>query len=564
MRIKSYRALLFCFLTVLFIIPLKVSANSINYINMDVFIEQNGTAKVTEVWDVNTSSGTEIYKPYGNLEDSVISNFKVVDETGRQFTKIDNWDINATLSEKAYRSGMRNTGDGIELNFGMSSYGHHTYTLTYEISNFVKQLNDSQMIYFGLMPSEMNPSPEKVQIKIISDIIFNTENAKIWSYGYEGTVNFVNGGIELVTNQGLDSQDYMVLLTKFNNNTFTLTNKIDAPFSDYQELAAKGTKAPWYVKIFDFIIVIFQFILFGGIAIFASMYGKYFSNKKRTTSDTKLPPIKQVNYFREIPADKDLIKAYWLSETYQIGGDKSGLLGAILLKWLRLNYIEITKTKKGIFDFKDNNYAIDLQKIPVLTDEVEQSLLDMLKISSGDGILETKEFVKWSKTNYEKVLDWFSKAKDAGYQKYLLENKIIEQVETKKILFFDKELTSYEITPEVREQGEFLLGLKRFLLDYSMIPDKPVMEVKLWEDYLIFASILGVADKVSEQFSKLYPQFSELSNLNVDTVTPAIIMFSHAGYNSAYNASVSTGSGGSSFSGGGDGSFGGSSGGGFR
>lgn len=564
MRLKSYKILLFCWLFLFLLTPLKVSANSINYINMDVFVEQQGNAKVTEVWDVDVNSGTEVYKPYGDLGDSVISNFKVVDETGRVFKAIDNWDINGSLASKAYQSGMRNIDDGVELNFGIGSYGHHTYTLTYEISNFVYQLEDSQMIYFNLIPKSMNPAPAQVKIRIMSDVILGVDNAQIWSFGYPGTVHFVNGGIELLTNEPLDSENYMVLLTKINNGTFKPFTNLKKDFSYYEKMAKEGTEQPWYAKVFNFLAMLFQVFFFGGIAIMGAIFGKYFVKDKTTKSNTKLPPIKQINYFREIPADKDLIKAYWLSETYKIGGDKSGLLGAILLKWVSLNYIEITQTKKGLFDWKDNNYAINLQNIPPLTEPIENDLLTMLKHASGDNVLETKEFIKWSKNNYKEVINWFESASDAGYEKYKLENKLLETTENHKILFFNKEMTTYEITPELREQGEFLLGLKRFLLDYSMIPDKPVMEVKLWEQYLIFASILGIADKVSEQFSKLYPQFSELSNLNVDTVTPAIILFSHAGYNSAYNASVSTGSGGSSFSGGGGGSFGGSSGGGFR
>ena len=67
-----------------------------------------------------------------------------------------------------------------------------------------------------------------------------------------------------------------------------------------------------------------------------------------------------------------------------------------------------------------------------------------------------------------------------------------------------------------------LKGLKKFLLDFSLMPEKEYFEVHIWEEYLIFAQLLGIADKVEEQFSKLYPQFKEQTRLNTDVTTIAI------------------------------------------
>ena len=40
-----------------------VKANSIDSISMDIYIDKNGNAKVTEVWNCNVSDGTEVYHP---------------------------------------------------------------------------------------------------------------------------------------------------------------------------------------------------------------------------------------------------------------------------------------------------------------------------------------------------------------------------------------------------------------------------------------------------------------------------------------------------------------------
>ena len=44
---------------ILFIFPLVVKANSISKINMDIYLDDNGTAHVTETWSANLNQGTE-------------------------------------------------------------------------------------------------------------------------------------------------------------------------------------------------------------------------------------------------------------------------------------------------------------------------------------------------------------------------------------------------------------------------------------------------------------------------------------------------------------------------
>ena len=113
-----------------------------------------------------------------------------------------------------------------------------------------------------------------------------------------------------------------------------------------------------------------------------------------------------------------------------------------------------------------------------------------------------------------------------------------------------------------------LYGLKKYLLEFSSMKTKEVMEVKLWDEYLMFAYLFGIADKVANQFKNMYPEIveqMESSNFNYDT----IIFLNHVSTRSVSAASsarsaaqsYSSGGGGFSSSGGGGGSFGGGGGG---
>ena len=51
----------------LMMLPICVKADHIYSIDMDIHIEKDGTANITEVWDVDGSDGTEWFKVINNL-----------------------------------------------------------------------------------------------------------------------------------------------------------------------------------------------------------------------------------------------------------------------------------------------------------------------------------------------------------------------------------------------------------------------------------------------------------------------------------------------------------------
>ena len=154
------------FTLVLMLIPSIILANEISNIDMDIYVDNEGVAHVTEKWDTSLYEGTEGYKPYYNLGESSIENFRA--SLGEvTYTFDDYYNIHASFEEKAYHNGFHYIDNGIELCFGISKYGDNTYTLTYDITNFVVNTSDGyQMIYWTLFPYDYNPSPSSVYIKI--------------------------------------------------------------------------------------------------------------------------------------------------------------------------------------------------------------------------------------------------------------------------------------------------------------------------------------------------------------------------------------------------------------
>lgn len=594
--IKTKYLILFTF----FLFIPQVKANSIKNIDMDVFVEKNGDASVTETWKTTSNEGTEIYRGYATKSYS-ISNFTVSDDLGRNYEFLSDWDISGSFSDKAYKNGINYNDDGIELCWGISQYGNRTYTLKYNISNLVKQYTDNQGIYFNFLSSIK--AVDSVKITIHSDEPFSLDNAKIWDFGNNGEINFKDGKIVL-TAKNLTESQYIVGLVRFEHNIFDISNITSESFDDVYDSAmsdVKDIEKPFEIK--DIFLLLVAAIFFNPILwivllmIFINKFNKksekltefILGSRKRSGDldfglDGNVLP-EDVNYYREIPSNKDLERAYWVCLKYSVIPEekvKQGIIGAILLKWIKNGYITVLKMEKGILSFKDNNYAIDLTKITNVDNEIENGLLKILITAAGPNkILEAKEFKKWSKKNYSEVSSWFSSIDDQVELNLEKEGLITLTQETTQGMFgTSKNITIKNVNPKLKEEAIQLKGLKKFLLDFSIMPEREYFEVKTWEEYLIFAQLMGIADKVAEQFSKIYPNFNQESLLNSDFATLAVINMADLGYTGMVQgyeiansrssgdhdysgSSRSSGSGGSSYSSGGS-SAEGSSGGGFR
>lgn len=554
---KNIKYVLFILITCLF--AQNVYANDIKSIKMDIFVDNNGNAHVTEEWVAKLNSGTEGYKPYYNLGESEILDYKV-SLNGTKFETLDYWNVDASFETKKYKAGINEVSDGYELCFGISSYGNNTYRMEYTITNFVSQTEDADMIYWQLIPYDLSDKPDYVYIKIYSDFDYS-DDLPVWGYGnYGGYAYVYDGYIELVHEDELNSDEYMTVLVKFPKGTFNTNSHLNNDFDYYFEMAEDGATTyndkkngilNFFITIFAILINFLPWIIIAIVAFNFANTNAYGTKKLKFNKNAK--KIKDAPYFRDIPCNKDIFKAYWIACQYNLVKNKTDFLGAILLKWLKNKNIEnVTVTSKFL---KKEERAIKLLHSNNLS-TIEVELFEMMRIASVDGTLESNEFTKWCKNNYNKILKWFNKVIDDVTMSYVSEGFITEEQKT-----FGK---SYLVSDSLKEVAREMAGLKKFLNEFSNIKDRESIEVNLWEEYLMYAQIFGIAEKVAKEFKKLYPDMITEEYYN------DVIFIHTISYNGVQAASVaksraesySSGGGGFSSGGGGGGSFGGGGGGG--
>ena len=192
----------------------------------------------------------------------------------------------------------------------------------------------------------------------------------------------------------------------------------------------------------------------------------------------------------------------------------------------------------------------------------------MLYKASKDGILEKKELERWCNKNYKTILGWFDKVLNEEREK-LPKNSFL-YVTTEGIFFKKKKI---HFSDSLLEEAIKISGLKRYLNYYTLIYEREAVEVALFEEYLIFAQLVGIAKKVAKEFEDLYPEVIEASSFKsynnimfIDTVIKESVRIVEKRKIGSTTRNYSSGGGGFSSSNGGGGSFGGGSrgGGGFR
>ena len=563
-------------LIVLCTFPLIVHANEIENIDMDIYVDDNGTAHITEKWTANLNTGTEGYKPYYNLGNANITNFKV-SENGKEYEFKNTWNTRGTLSDKAYKNGINYIDKGLELCWGISSYGKHNYTLTYNIEGFVSTLSDADMVYWQLIPYELSSKPDNVHIKIYSNDKYS-DKLPVWGYGKYGATTYVyDGYIEMNSDGELDSNEYMTILVKFNKGTFNTYNTLDNNFEHYFNMAEEGAikyqSSDSTTSDFLNILLPLISILFPVLLVVFIVFMTIKASKSRAVvggetllfgKNCRVIP-KNIPNIREIPFDKDIYMTYWVALSYSISSKKTDFLGAILLKWMLTKKITLQKQEvKKLFKTAEESVII-LPENPVFDNLLELDLYKMLYEASNNGILESHEFEIWCRDNYDRILDWFDDVAKEENKKLISTGKIhVEEKRTFKIF----KSNTYNVDPSMINEAIKLKGFKNFLDEFSRIDEKEAIEVNMWEYYLIYAQILGIANKVAKQFKKLYPEIIENNEYGYSYDDFLFISaISYSGINSAVTSrsraeSYSSGGGGFSSGGGGGGSFGGGGGGG--
>ncbi len=529
------------------------AANRVNEIAVDVTLSPDGSAFLVQTWDGSFFEGTECYFPVTHLGEITLDGLTVADADG-EYRTLDGWRVDASFEEKAKTCGLNPVDDGYEVCWGISQYGDNRYAVEYRLGGLVGAYDDYDGFLFQFVPSGMGTLPTNVTVRIHTQdgTMLTEQNAAIWGFGFEGQIGFTeDGGVLAYTETSLSEEtDSVIVMLQLQKGVLTPTRAVSGSFEEVKTRAFEGSD---YGE--DDGGGLFPFLLFAvpiGIGLLWWFGGAEGRKVKKL--------YRSANYFREAPLAGNLEAAHRLARDFYQSDDDGNLIAATLMRLLAAGcLVPLTESNVGFMGREKETVSLRLVKPPDFRSVAAKELYALLTLAAGsDQILQERELEGYSKRNYQAMLRVMQNAERDGRETLVGIGCYRSAMK----------LSGLHNLSE-RGQGQLmnLLGFKKYLLDFSLIGERGVSEAIIWQDYLTFATLLGIADRVMEQLGKLYPDTSVYQR-QAQTAYYVAYRYQRATWAAAKNAESAAkraaGGGGSSSRGGGGGFSGGGHGGGTR
>lgn len=630
MKIKKLLFTLFFMIISIIVFSNNSYAGSLkwNSLNYDVTVNSDGSMDVVETWDIKISEINTVFKQfnidkkkYSEIDDieiiqispnrkkmkQIYEEQKFVDKDCFYALKLKE---NPSIFEIAWHVGLEDSSDS------------RTYEVHYTVNDVVKIYNDCTELYWMFLDTSNQIPAEKITGKIkLPRPVEDIENLRIWGHGplnaiiekeSEDTVVFQTEDfpkstmfeVRIVTEENI----YLENFNEINKNM------LDEILSEEQKWADEANAQRLKSKIIWIIIVIII------VCLFVFFLKKIFKYKKigselKQKYQTSIPDIK---YFRDIPDEKNATPAraaylyYFKNNVSVFMTNLSKIFSATILDF----------ALKGIFTFepidkKNLNIIInENKKASINLSEDEQVIYDLIKKAAKDNVITTKELSNYAKINYEKFNTSLNKISELAI-KYQYDCKNIDKEKEKickkwseigiiyivaiflmlctttflvgmpvfieliiccVLCFRNSKIVSILSEKGMEEEKQWK-GLKNYMDEFSLLKEKEVPDLILWEKFLVYATTFGISKKVLKQLKVVYPEmgnpdyysnksysymyymsdsrFGDNFLATFDNMMETVYNSYSNAYSEAHSASSDGSGGGGGFSGGGGGGGGG-------
>lgn len=496
--------------------------NQLTDIDIRVDLQEDGSGTVTEHREMSMDDGTELFIVLEAMQDSELLDFSVAG-----YEEVTDWDSDDSREEKAGKYGVIDTGDGLELVWGIGEYGDNTYEVTYSLSNLVRELEDGQALLWNFDTFSDIPA-ENLTMEIAGPAPFTEEDVRFWGFGFDGDIQLVNGNIIWEAAEEVDDSNDVIVLAQFQSGFFQTQASVNMTLDEQREMAMDGStynKEATSDTIPIILVLGIGTLAFGGGSA-AVAYSLKVKNAKEAAGQmrngtTRLSDNKKIVY-EEIPFHEDDLAgiAYFLHEIGK--GYFEDYFSAYLLKWANEKRIQVVTTKKeAVFNEKFDtviqiaDYETVRQRYRISFAEIAENLpLDqevtyemglwvmLLDAADTTGRVTDNSMKKWAKEHAKEVEE---------YANYLIDYSK-DYLEEKGLLRFD-EVTVWGQDHEVaiaNEEGDQLFDrLVQFdnYLEQIDLKDVQHQAARITvEEFMLWSTLYYRSAEITEQFKELMPE----------------------------------------------------------
>ena len=212
-------------------------AQRIRDVNITVDLAADGSARITQVWDVDAVSGTEWYMPVENLGQMTVKDL-TVSENGQTFADEGRrWNVDRSISQKAGRSGIVEKRNGVELCWGIGSYGRHVWTASFTVTGLVQSLNDADAFNFMFVNPGLMAPPEHAKVTIRNATggeKWTYDNTRVWGFGFDGEINVKDGDIIVESSEPFGPLSKLIAMDSTPRTGFIKPSNESSPTKTYR------------------------------------------------------------------------------------------------------------------------------------------------------------------------------------------------------------------------------------------------------------------------------------------------------------------------------------------
>ena len=617
MKIKKFLLIIIVTLSFLLLFSVKSEATlDLNELDFNAQINEDGSMDVTETWNIYISETNTLFKTfkkdsskYSEINNVTVS--EIIDGKNIELSQIDTEMYHVT---KDCYYALENSEGMFEIAWGVGlddDSDTRVYQISYTVRDVIAKYNDYAEIYWQFVGDNFEINAKKINGTInLPQNAESEEDILVW-----GHTSDLNGEIFVTdlnkiefTIKNYSGGNYVEVRSLFPLDMITSTgrqydyNILDTVLQEETKWAQEANARRELKKNIGniFAIIAMVITLLFGMNIFKNI-------RKLITMEKKFTPSTILKYFRELPyedatpAEALFVLSSGFNDSFT-SSFSANILDLCLKKYITLEVIEdgeVIKSDAVKITFGNNKSVEELKDDEKLT-------LDFLREVAGENNeLTTKDITKYLEKHPSKVQKLNEKLETIlETQETKNGNFIEDNYKTKNrygiaciayILFacfaIPVFLGLYGATPSLFllvvilillatliinavmtaiisaninvlsqkgvDEKEKWKAFKKYMEDFSLLKDKEVPALVVWEKYLVFATAFGISEKVLKQIKVIYPEITNM-NSTINTYSYIYIMNSvnigNCINSSVYSAIGSSGSGaGGGFSGGGGG-----------
>lgn len=609
-NILNLKHIIFIFAFIIFLLLLNSNNSfagyqSLNNLDFNAKVNSDGSMNVTETWNIYISETNTLFKTFelNSSKYSSISDVKVKNISGttpKDLTQV--YEEMYHVSDNSYYA-LKNSSGLFEIawNVGLdNSSATRTYQISYKVNDVIGKYTDCDELYWQFVGSSFAIDTKKITGKIsLPKEVTNLEDLRVW-----GHTKYLNGEIKKVDNKtvsfqvdNFDSGTYVEVRIAVPANTITSsartysTAKLSSILSEETKWAddanARRAAKESGEKIIKFVFI--------GLAILFTLFLVYriiksYKELKRLKA-IQFKPDLDIKYFRDLP-NKNTSPAeaiFLTSRSFQTFSMFGNLFASIILDLTLKGYLSL-EVLNNDSKRKENILIKSLSKDTSNLSSDELMILDFIKASQTEDEITLKSFEKYISNHPSKIsklqsnlhievtnlqiskgnFDEENYKKSNGYALHLVLYIMVLfftfMIPGINILILANIILTIKIMKAINVFSQDAVneiarwkGLKKYMEDFSLLKEKEVPDLVIWEHFLVYATAFGISDKVIKQLSIVYPNFETSdafvtgSYMHLVATTNFASTFTNS-ISSSINTSYSSGSGGGGgFSGGGGG-----------